>query len=272
MNTFKRNGKNMAYLDIGQGPVLLLGHSYLWDNTMWQPQVEVLSQRYRCIVPDLWAHGQSDAAPLQTANLQDYANDVLALMDHLSIDTFSVVGLSVGGMWGAELAIKAPTRVSALVMMDTFVGFEPEVTKAKYFGMFDVIEQQKMIPAPMLDMIVPLFFANNAASDNPALVSAFSQKLAALEGQAAVDIVTIGRMVFDRRDTFDDIEKLTLPVLVMVGAEDKPRPPLEAQLMHDAINGSEYKVIPQSGHICNLEQPSLVTEALEAFLAKHVSH
>lgn len=42
----------MAYLDVGEGEVLLFGHSYLWDHQMWAPQVAALSQRYRCIVPD----------------------------------------------------------------------------------------------------------------------------------------------------------------------------------------------------------------------------
>lgn len=267
MRTFQVNGKTMAFQDVGSGPVVLFGHSYLWDSQMWQPQVEALSQQYRCIVPDLWAHGQSESAPDQTKTLQDYADDILALMDHLDVESFSLVGLSVGGMWGVELALKAPQRVKSLVLMDTFVGYEPEVTKAKYFSMFDTIEQMKMIPAPMSDAIVPLFFSNNAEAEHPELVSGFRHKLALLRGEAAVETVKIGRMVFNRRDAFDDIEKLTLPTLVMVGMEDKPRPPLEAQLMHDAIDGSRYQLIPQAGHISNLEQPAVVTEALQQFLS-----
>lgn len=55
--------------------------------------------------------------------------------------------------------------------------------------------------------------------------------------------------------------------MIMVGAEDKPRTPLESQLMHDTVKGSSYFVIPKAGHISNLEQPELVTEKLEQFLA-----
>ncbi|NMS58411.1 alpha/beta fold hydrolase, partial [Vibrio parahaemolyticus] len=118
-------GQQLAYLDKGEGPVLLFGHSYLWDSQMWAPQVEVLSQSFRCIVPDLWAHGESDAAPASTQSLADYAQHMLALMDHLDIEEFSIVGLSVGGMWGAELTAQAPQRVKSLVLMDTFIGWEP---------------------------------------------------------------------------------------------------------------------------------------------------
>ncbi|CZF86301.1 alpha/beta fold hydrolase [Grimontia marina] len=270
MNSIQINGKNMSYLDVGEGPVVLFGHSYLWDSEMWRPQIDVLSQNYRCIVPDLWAHGQSDAAPESTISLIHYADDILSLMDQLDIDKFALVGLSVGGMWGAELALKAPTRVNALVLMDTFIGFEPEVAKAKYFGMFNTIEQIGFIPPPMIDAITPLFFANNAETDNPELVSAFREKLANLKGEEAKNVVRVGRMVFDRRDTFDDVEKLMLPTLIMAGAEDKPRPPLESMLMHDAIDGSQYIVIPNAGHISNLEQADFVTEALSKFLSSQL--
>ena len=89
MNKFEIEGQQLAYLDKGDGPALLFGHSYLWDSQMWAPQIEVLSQSYRCIVPDLWAHGESEAAPASTESLVDYAQHMLALMDHLDIEEFS---------------------------------------------------------------------------------------------------------------------------------------------------------------------------------------
>ncbi|WP_028022295.1 alpha/beta fold hydrolase [Enterovibrio calviensis] len=268
MQKIQINGRNMSYLDVGEGPVVLFGHSYLMDSSMWQPQVDALSKQYRCIVPELWAHGQSDAAPDTTTSLIDYANDVLCLMDKLDIDQFALVGLAVGGMWGTELVLTAPTRVNALVLMDTFVGYEPEVAKARYVAMLDNIEQQECVPSEMIDTFSALFFSSHAQQDNPSLVSDFKAMLAGVSGERAKQMVHVARMEFDRRDTFDDIEQLTLPTLIMVGAEDKPRPPLESMLLHDAIDGSEFVLIPKAGHISNLEQPERVNEALMRFLAK----
>ncbi|MGF1760990.1 alpha/beta hydrolase [Photobacterium sagamiensis] len=268
MKTFTIDSKTMNYMDKGEGPVLVFGHSYLWDSEMWAPQVEVLSKQYRCIVPDLWSHGQSDAAPAKTRNLRDYAQDVLSLMDHLNIDTFSLVGLSVGGMWGTELTVLAPSRVKSLVLMDTFVGFEPEVMHKKYFDMMDAIAAAQQVPAPMVDAITPMFFARNAEQENPELVAKFRSHLASITGQHAVNVTQIGRMVFGRRDAFDDIENFALPTLIMVGAQDTPRPPLEAQLMQDAITGSELVIVPDAGHISNLEQPEFVTKKLVSFFDK----
>ncbi|GAL26807.1 beta-ketoadipate enol-lactone hydrolase [Vibrio variabilis] len=203
------------------------------------------------------------------SNLADYAKHLLALMDELGIETFSIVGLSVGGMWGSELTALAPARVKSLVLMDTFVGLEPEVAHAKYFSMLATISELKMVPAPIVDAVVPLFFANNANQDNAELVSSFETKLAALSGEQADQVARIGRMVFGRRDLCDEIEKFALPTLIAVGAEDKPRPVLESYLMNDLITGSSINVIPSAGHISNLEQPEYVTGMLSEFLSQH---
>ncbi|NNN99765.1 alpha/beta fold hydrolase [Vibrio sp. B1-2] len=271
MKTFVIDDCQMRYLDQGQGEVLVFGHSYLWDSAMWAPQVEALSQHYRCIVPDLWAHGQSDFAPSSMNTLKDYAQHILALMDHLSIEQFSIIGLSVGGMWGAELAVLAPARVKSLVMMDTFVGLEPEVSHAKYFAMLDAIAAMQQVPLPIVDAVVPMFFAKDGEQQSPTLVAGFKQHLSALTGQQAVEVARLGKMIFGRRDMIEEVEQLRLPVLIAAGAEDMPRPPLEAYLMNDAIHGSELEVIANAGHISNLEQPEYVTAMLTRFLKKALS-
>ncbi|KJY83594.1 2-succinyl-6-hydroxy-2,4-cyclohexadiene-1-carboxylate synthase [Vibrio galatheae] len=268
MKKFALDGRDMAYQDVGTGPVIVFGHSYLWDSAMWAPQVEALSQHYRCIVPELWAHGQSDFAPNSTRSLTDYAEQIVALMEHLEIETFSIVGLSVGGMWGTEVVSLIPQRVQSLVLMDTFVGLEPEVAHAKYFTMLDTISQLQAVPETLVDAVTPLFFAHNAAQDNPELVAKFRQSLLDLQGEQAVEVARIGRMVFGRRDQFEAIEKFALPVLIAAGQEDKPRPMLESYLMHDTITGSQLIQIPNAGHISNLEQAEFVTEMLTTFFAR----
>ncbi|ENM5852615.1 alpha/beta fold hydrolase [Vibrio mimicus] len=267
MNSFFIDGQKMAYLDAGEGDVLVFGHSYLWDHQMWAPQIAELSQHYRCIVPDFWAHGDSDAAPAAMSNLKDYAQHILALMDHLQIEQFSIVGLSVGGMWGAELAVLAPERVKSLVMMDTFVGLEPEVTHKKYFSMLDAITQLQAVPAPIVDAVVPMFFASDTLKNELPVVTQFRSTLQKLSGERAVEVARLGRMIFGRRDLMDEIESLTLPVLIMVGSEDTPRPVLESYLMKDAIRGSRLEVIEGAGHISSLEQADQVTHHLSTFFA-----
>ncbi|MCT8859908.1 alpha/beta hydrolase [Shewanella xiamenensis] len=261
-------GSQLSYLDIGTGPALLFGHSYLWDSAMWAPQIALLSKSYRCIVPDLWGHGQSGTVPENCHSLLDISEHMLALMDALELETFSLIGLSVGAMWGAELVLKAPARVKTLAMLDSFIGFEPEITRAKYFGMLDMIQTAGSIPPVLINAISPLFFADNAKANNPELVQRFESDLAALTPERIPDIVKLGRIIFGRRDTLEFAEQFTLPCLIMVGVEDKARSVLESYLMSDAINGSQLVHIPSAGHISSLEQAEFVNQQLLAFLSQ----
>ncbi len=263
--------QKLSYLDVGQGPVILMGHSYLWDNAMWHPQIECLSKHYRCIVPDLWGHGQSDAPPSQTSSLRDVADDMLVLMDNLNIEHFSILGLSVGGMWGSELALKAPTRVKSLVMMNSFIGFEPEVTREKYFGMLNTIAEVRHVPAPMIEAITPLFFGDKTAQEKPELIDSFKQRLGNIDDNNVDAIVKVGRMTFGRRDTTEDAHLLTLPCLIMAGVQDKARSVLESFLMHDVIDGSEQVNIDDAGHISALEQADVINAKLSAFFSQHLA-
>lgn len=257
-------GRELSFLDIGQGPVLLLGHSYLWDSDMWAPQIAHLSQHYRCIVPDLWGHGLSGALPSNCRNLKDIAAHMLSLMDHLQIEKFSVIGLSVGAMWGAELALKAPTRVQSLVMLGSFIGYEPEITRDKYYAMLEVINNEQTISDKIINTITPIFFANHPKTE---LVEIFKEKLKHFDSSNLDNLYQIGRMIFGRRDTMDDAHLLTLPCLIMTGVEDKARSVLEGYLMHDAIDGSEFVHIPDCGHISTLEQPDFINHRLSSFLS-----
>lgn len=262
-------GSQLSYLDIGTGPALLFGHSYLWDSAMWAPQIALLSKSYRCIVPDLWGHGQSGTVPENCHSQLDISEHMLALMDALELETFSLIGLSVGAMWGAELVLKAPARVKTLAMLDSFIGFEPEITRAKYFGMLDMIQTAGSIPPALIKAISPLFFADNAKANNPELVQRFESDLAALTPERIPDIVKLGRIIFGRRDTLEFAEQFTLPCLIMVGVEDKARSVLESYLMSDAINGSQLVHIPNAGHISSLEQAEFVNQQLLAFLSQY---
>jgi pimeloyl-ACP methyl ester carboxylesterase len=263
-------GSTMTYLDLGIGDAVLLGHSYLWDAEMWRPQIEILARRYRVIVPNLWGHGGSGPLPSGTRTIGDLAVHHLALMDRLGIERFAVLGLSLGGMWGAELAMQAPDRVTALALLDTYLGPEPQISRSKYFALIDAIAAAKTIPEPMLDLIVPLFFAPDTEAKTPALPEAFRMKLRGWDSERLLDsVLPIGRMLFGRRDARDDLHRLPMPKLVLTGSDDIPRPVHEGQQMA-AILDCPFVEIAGAGHISTLEAPEPVTERLARFLADSV--
>jgi len=256
-------GRRMAYLDEGQGPVLLFGHSYLWDSAMWAPQIEALKGSYRCIVPELWGHGDSDLLPDGGCTLETLARDHLALLDTLGIDDVVLVGLSIGGMWGVELARMAPKRLKGLVLMDSFVGWEPQIPCERYLAMLAAIEQLGSIPAPIIEQVAPIFFANQP---DATLLADFKGRLAVWPADQIASLVAVGRAFVSRDDRIEWLEEMEMPSLVMTGCEDKARPVLEGYLMAEALN-CPFREIPGAGHISTLENPEFVNRTLAEFLA-----
>ncbi|MDP5009438.1 MAG: alpha/beta hydrolase, partial [Glaciimonas sp.] len=225
----------MAYLDHGTGFPVLMGHSYLWNAEMWKPQIHALAPHCRVIAPDLWGHSLSESPP-PCHDLQDLARHYLALLDALHIETFDVVGLSVGGMWAEALTQLAPTRVRKLMMMDTYVGAEPLDSQAKYLGMLTQIEKDGFISDPLLDIIVPIFFRPGIDLNAP-LPAAFRAALVAFTTpQLLESIVPLGRLIFTREDRLARLNQLDSDnTLLIVGEHDIPRPPAETHQMAEII-------------------------------------
>lgn len=260
-------GSEMSVLDVGEGAPVVLGHSYLWDARMWAPQIAALSQSHRVIVPELWGHGGSGRLPDGTADLREVARHHLALLDALGVERCALVGLSVGGMWAAELALLAPGRVTALALLDCFLGEEPPASRSRYFGMLAAVESAGAVPEAIRQAILPLFLAPATLDSRPDLVGLFLATLEGVEPARLLDsLVPLGRMIFGRRDALPELRALRVPTTVMTGEHDASRPVAEGRRMAEVL-GCGFAEIPGAGHISSLEAPDEVNRRLLDFLA-----
>ena len=260
------NGRQLHYLDEGEGFPILFGHSFLWNAHMWKPQIEALSQHYRCLVVDLWDHGQSDHLNVERYTMSELANDYWQFTQALGLEQFAVVGLSVGGMWGVQLTLDHPEAVSALVIMDTYVGAEPKVTQETYLGLLAAMRAHKGVSEALANIIAPIFFSPKTCVNNPKMVQDFKAHLMAFPADNIPGIATLGHMIFTRDCLLARLSEIKQPTLVVVGADDQPRPPAEAKDMADRLCNGKLEVIQDAGHISNLEQVVEVTKLLSSFL------
>jgi pimeloyl-ACP methyl ester carboxylesterase len=256
----------LHYQEYGSGYPLLLGHSYLWDHHMWQPQIESLHKKYHVIATDLWGHGQSDVVPHAPYSVQQLAEDHIALLDALGIEKAIVMGLSVGGMWATSLALEHPNRVKALVLMGTDVGCEPEDKQTQYLHMIDVIEHMGKVPEAMVDTILSMFFAPVTLQEKPTLVAPLRHFLQTMTAEQIPSIAALGRAIFTRESQLHRLQEIQVPCHVIVGKEDYARPVHEAERLAHMIGQTSCHIIPQAGHIVSLEQSGLVNQVVEAFL------
>jgi pimeloyl-ACP methyl ester carboxylesterase len=264
-------GSSMHVLRAGRGEPVILAHSYLWDARMWQPQIAALSPYCEVIVPELWGHGRSGALPANTINLRALARQHLELFDVLGLDTVSIVGLSVGAMWAAELALLAPDRVKRLVLMDSYLGPEPAEQRQRYFEMLGAVEKLGSVPPPMFDALVPMFLSDTARRQHPHLETAFRDRLVGWDrGRLLDSVVPLGRLIFGRRDSLPDLANLGMPGLVLTGSADTSRPPHEGRHMAEIMDFA-FAEIADAGHIASLEQPVEVNRRLLDFLGVPVA-
>ncbi|MCO7513140.1 alpha/beta fold hydrolase [Pseudomonas guariconensis] len=263
------DGARMSYVDQGQGFPVVLGHSYLWSAAMWAPQIEQLSKHFRVLVPELWGHGDSEAPPATTTDMSALTRQHVAFLDALDIQRCHLVGLSVGGMWGAPLAIEHAERIDRLVLMDTYLGAEPEETRQKYFALLDMASAAGEFTDQLLDIIVPIFF-HAGGQTVPHIRERFRAELKASSAEAIRNSLDpLGRVIFGRPDLLSRLGELAAErTIVLCGDQDIPRPAHESNEMARLIDCLAAQ-IPCAGHISCLENPQVVSDFLLNWLPRN---
>ena len=244
----------------GDGPPLVLGHSFLCSGSMWAPQIEPLAERCKVVNIDARGHGKSTAVD-RDFTLYDMVADVTGVMDELGIERAVWGGLSVGGMVALRAALTVPDRVSALVLLDTDAGSENWHKRFRY-GLLGRVARMIGI-GPIVSQIAKQMFGQTTLRENRELVANWKQEL--LER----DLSSMLRMLsaLQTRDCLlARLPEIEVPTLVICGAEDIALPSSRSRRIADAIPHARYVEIPAAGHLATLEQPPLVTSAMLEFL------
>jgi 3-oxoadipate enol-lactonase len=233
-------------------PVLLLGSSLGTTHEMWEPQAEVLGERFRVVRYDRRGHGRSPVAPGPTT-LDDLGADLLELLDELGLERVSFAGLSLGGLEGVWLAVHAPERVDRLVLACTAASFPPRETWVERAFAVRASGVAAIAEAVLARWFRPVFHETR-----PDVVSHFGAMLVATPpgGYAACcDVLAAA-------DITAQVGSITAPTLVLSGSDDPAVPPARGAELAAAIPGAEHLVIEGAAHIANVEQPEVFTAAL----------
>jgi pimeloyl-ACP methyl ester carboxylesterase len=248
----------VSHRDDGAGPVVVLLHAGVADGRVWEPQVELLAQRYRLIRPDLRGFGRT---PLPPEPYTD-ADDVVALLDELGISASHVVGSSLGGRVALELAQAHAEYVASLVLLcPAFSGLEP-TPAVRSFGQ----QEEALLDAGAIDEAVEL----NVETWLGPEASAEAQDLVRLMQKQAFD----AQQAADSDPTFPwpepvavDPAQLSVPTLVVSGDHDLDHFQNVARYLASTIKGAELVSLPWAGHLPGLERPQAITELVLGFLA-----
>jgi 3-oxoadipate enol-lactonase len=257
VSTASVNGQQIAYEDTGgDGSPVVLAHGFLMDRSMFDPQVAALRPRHRVIAWDGRGFGDTvdDGRPF---TYWDLAADCIALLDHLGLRRAVVGGMSQGGFVALRVALMAPERVRALVLLDTQAGTEDPEVVPLYQGMLD----DWVANGPSDDL------ASAAAGliiGEPALNETWITRWKLRPHEA---LAHPGQALITRDDITDRLGEISVPALVVHGTSDVSITMDKAEALAAGLSGSTGVVAIDGGtHSSNLTHPKLVNEAIEAFL------
>jgi pimeloyl-ACP methyl ester carboxylesterase len=255
-------GDRIHYLDEGQGPAIVFVHAFPLHSEMWRAQVEALSNRYRCLVPDLLGFGRSSApAELGAYSMTAFAGQIVAALDDAGVTGPVVLcGLSIGGYIAFELLRLHPERIRALVLADTKAEADGPEVIAKRTSQQERVRKGARIA--VRDELVTGLLATGTLDDRPDTVA----RVRSLMENSEAGYTGALEAMKNRPDSTGDLVRIRVPALVIVGEEDRVTPPEIARALHESIGGSQLVVVPGAGHLSNLEAPESFNRALASFL------
>ena len=256
------NNLTVSYSDHGpdDAPVIIFIHGFPLNKSMWDVQVEALKENYRVITYDIRGHGNSDPG-IDEFFIELFVIDLLRLMEKLKIEKSILCGLSLGGYIALNAVLKHPDRFDGLILNDTqCIADTPEIKENRCNAIISIKEKGVEQYA---DEIIKKLFAQETFTKNKNVVDAVKEMIISTQKQSLCNTL---HALAERKETCDQLPEINIPVLIMVGQEDKITPIAAAQQMHEKILNSKLEIIQQAGHLSNLENPTAFNTHLGNFL------
>jgi 3-oxoadipate enol-lactonase len=252
------NDLGIGYTEKGRGVPLLFVHGFPLSRGAWQKQIDEFRSPYRVIAPDLRGFGESQAGT-GPVTMAQYADDLHAMLQQLATGPVVLIGHSMGGYVSFAFLRQYPKMVRGLVLVGTKAGKDaPEAAagrrataeKVQAKGVEVVIETMapKMLAPENQDRTMLEQVRGLMVSSKPAGV------IGALLGMA------------ERPDATGELARISVPTLVVTGADDVLIPATESEKLAQAIPGSQLNIIPAAGHLVAFEQPNEFNRVLDEWM------
>ena len=258
MPSFRNNDAQLVYKITGTGPDVVLLHPFPLHHGFWDGILDQLSARYRLVLPDLRAHGDSEAGA-GPVTMQKLADDLERLCRELNISHAIFVGVSIGGYALFEFWRRYRERVAALVLANTRAGAEtPEGRAGRLQSAEKVLREGT---AGFTEELLQKLFSKTTQANRPDIVDSARSMAAKMSPS---DVAEVQRGMAERADSVPTLATINVPTLVIAG-EDDSVPLSDLEVMHQRIIGSQFRVIAKAGHYAAMEQPAEFGRLLRTF-------
>lgn len=255
------NGQRLYYEEQGEGEPLLCVHGLACDTLAWIPQLQAFSSAYRTVIFDNRDVGRSSMAVghYETA---DMARDALALADQLGLDTFHLVGISMGGAIAQEIAIQAPGRVRTLTLAVTFPA------GSTYACRLGEVWGNRLKQISFEQHVDELMLLNHSEGffENPEMVEFIRTAILNNPNRQAPEAFVRQLAACGRHDARDRLGALTMPTHVIGGEYDILVPIWKSRELAELIPGAKLTVLPKAPHGLSLERANEFNAAVLGFI------
>ena len=248
---------SLYYEEHGSGEPLLFLHGLGTDGRSWEYQRDVFAEHFRVIVADVRGHGRS-AKPLGPYSVPQFADDIFALLEHLAIDAVHLLGLSMGGMIGFQMAVDQPKRFNSLTVVNSGPGLVANNLKERWqilqrrlvlnFWSMEKVGEfigERLFPEPRQAEYKEMFVQQMRENDPKAYKAATN--------------ALIGWSVRQR------LHQIQCPVLVVSGDMDYT-PVANKEAYTRLLPTARLHVVNNSRHATPIDQPEAFNTAVLQFL------
>ena len=261
MPLLKVNDDHVHVIDRGVGDALLFLHAFPFQAAMWDYQIDAFEGSHRCLAIDMPGFGGS-APPRDepTATMKRWADLVAATLDRLDVAEVTVVGCSMGGYLAMALLRHHPARVAKLVLADTRALSDDGPGVARRTD-----TQQQIRSGSELVSLAKSLVESQLSAGSMARTDLVSYVHALADGATAEGWIAALDAMKTRSDSMLVLRQAQVPALVIVGELDRITPIADARSLRLLLKG-ELVVVPNVGHLPNIEDPIAFNEALASFL------
>ena len=256
------NGARIFYEAAGDGPALMLLHGYPLSGALFARMRDALQDDYTVVTVDHRGYGMSEADE-QPGTIAQYAEDALAVMDELGIESAAIGGMSMGGPITLEMFRQQPDRFSSMILIDTIAAPASPMEAGIWDGSIEKIEADGV--GGIIPFLMPQMLTGETRQTMPEQVEYLTTVMEEASKEAAIG----GAMALrDRPDLSATLEEIEVPTLVLVGRADPVYAYEISQDMVDAIGeNAEIAIIEGASHAAVFEKPVEAANAISGFLA-----
>ena len=242
-------------------PPLILSSGLGGSASYWKPNIPALAAHYRVIAYDHRGTGRSDRVLPDEVTVDDFAEDILALMDALSIAKAHVVGHAAGGVAGLALALKAPERLDRLVVVNGWAKADPHFLRC-FEARLNLLRHAG-VEAFLRAQPIFLYPADWISAHTEQLGAELSHQIADFPGATTMEKRIAALATFD---VAGKVRHLQDRVQVLLTADDMLVPSVAGWVLSRELGGARYDRIDWGGHACNVTDPDTFNRIVLDFL------